>query len=142
MALSRAGDNKGKRDQRHNITPVAGLLAELYSVRKPNDPRVFPWNHTVRTLDREFHRIQRAAEIHLPCRGDYEHAPTCHVYGFHSFRYGFAQYNFEHLSREQLQEQMGHRSATTTDGCIDHAKRQGLAQIEVFVPNAIRKAVG
>ena len=80
VALSRCRDNKGKRDdKRHRIDGVAGLLAELYAVRQPSDPRVFPWNVSVRTLDRELARIQQAAGIHLPCHEDHEHTQraTC-----------------------------------------------------------------
>ena len=38
--------------------------------------------------------VRRAAGIHLPCRKDHEHTPACHVYGFHSFGYTNATYNF------------------------------------------------
>lgn len=141
VALSGARDNKGKRDQRHNISPVTGLLADLYAVRKLGERRVFPWNYSDVSMQRNFARIQNAAGIHLPCREDHEHTPACHRYGFHSFRYSFAQHN-EHLTHEQLQEQMGHRSGTTTDGYIDYGKRQRAAEVEVFVPKVLKVAAG
>jgi integrase len=139
VALSRAADNKGKRDHRHNITPVVDLLSVLHRVRKPGEPRVFPWNHAIKSLDRDLHRIQGAAGIHLHCPSEHTHTPSCYTYGFHAFRYGFAQNNTDHLTRDQVQEQMGHRSAQTTDRYIDYTKRMKAAQVDVYVPAALRK---
>jgi len=56
-ALSRAEDNKGKRDQRHTIDAVAHLLGELHRLRRPGDVRVFGWNRSTRTLNRELARV-------------------------------------------------------------------------------------
>jgi integrase len=142
VAVSHAEDNKGKRDQRHNIEPVADLLGVLHRVRQPGDERVFAWNHATITLSREHARIQEAAGIHLPCRTKHEHTKYCHLYGFHAYRYGFAQYNSEHLTSDQLQEQMGHKSGTTTRGYIDYAKRQKLAKVKVHVPAGLRDFTG
>ena len=61
VALSRNRHNKQKKDQHHKIKAVAGLLAELYAVRKPEDSRVFAWNHDAKQLDNDLHRIQEAA---------------------------------------------------------------------------------
>jgi len=138
VALSRYADNKGKRDQRHKIGSVKGFLAELYAVRKPGESRVFPWNYSVRTLDRELHQIQRAAGIHLPCRKDHEHTPTCHVYGFHSFRYAHATYNFGRVPDRDLQERMGHASFNTTKRYIKYAEAHQDRAYDVFLPEAIR----
>ena len=73
IALSRYGDNKAKRDQRHRIGAAVKLLTPLYQVRKPGESRVFPWNYSMRTLDRDLAEIQKAAGVHLTCREDHEH---------------------------------------------------------------------
>jgi integrase len=140
VAISRAEDNKGKRDQRHNVEPVADLLRVLYQVRQPGDDRVFAWNHATITLDREHARIQEAAGIHLPCRTEHEHTKYCYLYGFHSYRNGFAQNNEGHLEPHQLQEQMGNKSPTTTRGYIDYAKRQKLAKVRSTCQPASEKS--
>jgi integrase len=118
VALSRYANNKRKRDHRHSITGAASRLAELYAVRKPDDPRVFPWNDSERTVDHALHEIQRAAGIALTCREDRELSPTCHVYGFHAFRYAHATYNFGRAPNRELQQQMGHALFTTTERYI------------------------
>jgi len=138
VALSRCTDNKRKKDQRHRIKAATGFLAELYTVRYPDEPRVFPWNYAVRTLDRELHRIQTAAGIHLPCREDHKHTPTCHVYGFHSFRYAHATYNFGRVPDRDLQEQMGHASFATTQRCIKYAEEHQVKEYDVFLPKALK----
>ena len=43
---------------------------------------------------------------------------TCHVYGFHAFRYAHARFNY---ANPELQNQMGHAYAGTTD----HYRRWG-----------------
>jgi integrase len=99
----------------------------------------FPWNHAIKSLDRDLHRIQGAAEIHLHCPSEHTHTPSCYTYGFHAFRYEFAQNNTDHLTRDQVQEQMDHRSPQTTDRYIDYTKRMKAAQVDVYVPAALRK---
>ena len=74
----------------------------------------------------------------MHCCEDHEHTDAYHAYNFHSFRYAFAQYNIDHLTRDQVQEQMGHRSPNTTDGYIDYAKRQRQFAIDVHVPSPLR----
>ena len=58
--ITRAHDNKGKRDDRDYLTATA-----LEHVRRivGFQPLVFYWPHDRRTLDTEFHRIQGVAEI-------------------------------------------------------------------------------
>jgi integrase len=116
---SRAEDVKSKREEWKDINPVVPLLEALYAVRKPGEMRVFPWDRSVRTLDRELHRIQAEAGIHLPCREQHEHTATCHCYGFHSFRYAHATYN---RANPRLQQQMGHASEAMTKHYIKYAE--------------------
>jgi integrase len=118
IALSRYRDNKGKMDPRHKIGPVVGLLRGLRGVRRPGEPRLFPWSYALRTLDRELARIQEAAGIHLPSREDRGHTPACHLYEFRSFSYAHATYNFRRVSDRDPQEQMGHTTFCTTQRYI------------------------
>jgi integrase len=142
VALSRYGDNKAKRDQRHKIGSIAGLLTKLYESRKPLEPRVFPWNYCSKGLDRTLARIQKAAGIHLPCREDHEHTPACHLYGFHSFRYAHATYNFGRVSDRDLQEQMGHATFSTMQRYIKYAEIHQKRVYDVFLPESLKaKAV-
>ncbi len=83
VALSRYGDNKAKRDQRHKIGPITRLLTKLYVTRKPGETMVLPWNCCLKGLDRTLARIQKAAGIHLPCREDREHTPPLRISQFH-----------------------------------------------------------
>src|SRR5262249_10887791 len=53
-AITRAEDNKGKRDERVKLhTVVVEHLKKLAGF----DPHVFPWNHDRRTLQTEFLRV-------------------------------------------------------------------------------------
>ena len=94
--MTRAADNKGGRDAVDHLTPVA-----LEHVKRiiGFGPLVFTWPHDRRTLDVEFHRIQKAAVdkegkrlVYLPCpdAGKHECTESCHCYGFHSLRRGYA----------------------------------------------------
>ena len=142
VALSRYGDNKAKRDQRHKIAPITSLLTKLHATRKPEETRVFPWNYCSKGLNRTLARIQKAAGIHLPCREDHEHTPACHLYGFHSFRYAHATYNFGRVSDRDLQEQMGHATFSTTQRYIKYAEIHQKRVYDVFLPESLKaKAV-
>jgi integrase len=94
------------------------------------------------TLDRTLAKIQQAAGIHLPCREDHEHTPACHLYGFHSFRYAHATYNFGRVSDRDLQEQMGHASFTTTQRYIKYAEEHRRKQYDVFLPKSLAGVAG
>jgi len=71
--LTRAGDNKGNRDDMDHLPDVA-----LEHVRAivGFQPLVFFWPHNTRTLWCEFARIQQEAGIHPSCRDDREHECT------------------------------------------------------------------
>jgi integrase len=92
MAITRASNNKGKRDEIVRLHPTVIQHIEPLRTFHPN---VFPWERTQMAMDREFHRIQNEAGIHLPCIIQREHdcTPTCHLYGFHDERRAFATMN-------------------------------------------------
>ncbi len=135
-AWSRAEDNKAKRDEWKDITGAVPFLQVLQAKRREEDPRVFPWPHTLRTLDRELARIQRAAEIDLPCREQHEHTPACHLYGFHSFRYAHATYNY---GNPRLQQQMGHASETMTRHYVKYAKDHQKQPYNPYLTEGLKK---
>jgi integrase len=142
IAISRARSNKQKRDQRHKIGPVVGLLKTLYAVRKPGEVRVFAWNYSAPSLYRQLAAIEEAAGIYLLCGENHEHTQWCHLYGFHSFRYAHATYNFGRVPDRDLQEQMGHRSFTTTERYIKYAKEHQQRAYDVFLPKALKGVAG
>src|SRR5262245_21591630 len=81
--ITRWTDTKADRDE---IIPLHAVVVEHLRKIVGPDPLVFPWPHDPRTLWSEFTRIQTEAGIHLVCRENHEHTPSCHVYGFHDFR--------------------------------------------------------
>ncbi len=123
--LSRASDLKQRKDTRPEISGALPYLRKIRGV----DPRLLPWNHHKRTLYSQFYKIQRAAGIDLPClRADdpgHECGEACGLYGFHSFRYAHARFNHDN---PELQEQMGHATAATTD----HYRRWGARQMATY----------
>ena len=138
IAISRNRDNKAKRELRHRIGPAVPMLDVMRRVRQPGEPRVFPWIHALVSLDRDLARIQEAAGIHLPCREDHEHTKACHLYGWHSFRYAHATYNFGRVSDSDLQEQMGHASFNTTKHYIKYAETHQEREYDAYVPEGLR----
>ena len=54
-----------------------------------------------------------------------------HLYGFHGFRYAHARYNYQN---PDLQNQMGHACAATTEHYRKWAERQ-LAEYDAYVPD-------
>ena len=82
-AITRAEDNKGRRDE---VAPLHPVVIEHLKCVATFDTLVFPWNHHERTLWSEFDRIQIQAGIHLPCHESHEHTAACHLYGFHDLR--------------------------------------------------------
>lgn len=138
IAISRARNNKGKRDQRHHVAAVVSLLEKIRGF----DPRVFPWNHDRRTLDVQFAKIQTKAGIHLTCPKQHEHTDACHLYGFHSLRYAHATYNFGRVDERELQRQMGHASFETTKHYIKFAERHQERAYDVFLPKSLTASAG
>ncbi len=122
FALSRAADNKGKRDNRIPLHPLA--VEHLRKI-KGFGPLVFPWNYSRRTLYAEFAEIQKAAKVR---REDGR------AYGFHDFRRGFATMNASRLTAAALQSQMQHKSYTTTLKYINLAPQHEATVAALFVP--------
>jgi integrase len=138
-AITRGEDNKGKRDERVKLHPVViDHLKKLVGF----DSLVFVWNHNRRTLDAEFHRIQEAAEIHLPCRGTHEHTACCYVYGFHDLRRAFATLNADKLTPDALQALMRHKSYQTTQVYINMTRQMDAAVAGLHVPEVLKKTGG
>jgi integrase len=137
-AVTRFEDNKGKRDDKVKLHPV--ILVHLAALGGFT-PTVFPWNHNRRTLDSEFHRIQRAAGIHLPCPDRHEHTDACHAYGFHGLRRAFATLNADRLSADALQKLMRHKSYATTQGYINMARQMDEAVNSLAVPEVLKGKV-
>ena len=142
-ALTRAEDNKGGRDDLVPLHPV--VVDHLRKIPSFADS-MFPWPHHRRTLDVEFHRIQQAAGIHLPCRFEgepsHEHTPACHVYGFHDLRRAFATLNAETMTADALQRLMRHRSYTTTQRYINIAGQLNRAVETLHVPSVLKNQSG
>ena len=139
-AITRWEENKGKRDDRIKLHPV---VVEHLKRLPGFTPTVLPWNYCLRTADLQFHRIQRAAGIHLPCPDRHEHTKTCHVYGFHDLRRAFATMNADKLSADALQTLMRHKSYTTTQVYINMARQMDETVNVLHVPDVLKgKAAG
>jgi integrase len=135
-AVTRGEDNKGKRDERVELHPaVVGHLKRLAGF----GPLVFPWDYHRRTLDTEWHRIQEAAGVHLPCHAKHEHTDACHVYGFHDLRRAFATQNAQALGGDVLQAMMRHKSYETTKVYINLAPQMTGAAAKLHVPEVLRQ---
>ncbi len=123
FALSRAEDNKGKRDQRVPLHPVVvDHLRKLVCF----SATVFAWEHAKRALFTEFYKIQKAAGVRP--EGGKSH------YGFHDFRRAFATLNAGQMSGDALQVLMQHKSYQTTQGYINLSRQLSPAVQNLFVP--------
>ena len=136
-AITRAADNKGNRDE---LVPLHTVVIDHLRKIASFEPLVFPWPHHRRTLDMEFHRIQQAAGIHLPCEYDHEHTEAGHLYGFHDLRRAFATLNAETLTPDALQSLMRHTSYTTTQKYINMSQQLNRKVDNLHVPDIFRKA--
>jgi integrase len=121
-ALSRADDNKGKRDQ---VVLLHPLIVQHLEALRSFEPVYFPWNHGRRHLFEHFHRIQRAAKV-KPDGKDF--------YGFHDLRRAFATMNAASLTPDALQALMQHRDYQTTQRYINMARQLKPAVQALFVP--------
>jgi len=119
------------------LHPVA--VEHLKDLSGSFDPDVFPWDHNRKTLDEEFRRLQRAAGIHLPCRGEHEHTPACHAYGFHDLRRAFATENAPNMSADALQRLMRHKSYLTTQVYVNLSRQLDAAVGGLHVPEVLKK---
>jgi integrase len=139
VAITRAEDNKGKRDERVKLHPV---VVEHLRKLAGFHPQVFPWPHNEQTLYRQFAQIQEAAGIHLPCTKGHEHTRYCHVYGFHDLRRAFATMNADRLTADALQTLMRHKSYQTTQVYINMARQMDEAVASLHVPDVLKKGAG
>ena len=139
QAMTRAKDNKGKRDAIVPLHPI--IIIEHIKPLKTFHPNVFPWDNHRRTLDVEFARIQDAAGIDLPCRIDRQHICTdaCRRYSFHDERRAFATLNIG-LEGPVLQALMRHKSFQTTLRYINAARQLNPAIERLHVPTVAPSA--
>jgi integrase len=129
-ALSRAKDNKGRRDQRIVLHPI--VVEHLR--RLPGFSLVvFPWNNHRRQLFEEFDALQQAAKVRPEWGKD--------RYGFHDLRRAFATLNAERLTADALQALMQHKSYETTQRYINMARQLKPAAQNLFVPDIASKGV-
>ena len=134
--ITRAKDNKGKRDERIPLHPV---VIEHLRCLAGNSRLVFCWDRDYTLLWNEFKRIQRRAGIKLACPEDHKHTPSCHVYGFHDFRRSFATVNAPRMKAETLQKLMRHKSYKTTMGYVNLTTQIDEAVANMPVPEVLRK---
>lgn len=140
--LTRAADNKGGRDDT-DFLPAA--VVDSIKAVVGFAPFVFDWPHDRKKLWEQFHSIQKAAGIKLDCpdAGRHECTDSCHYYGFHAMRRGYATLNVERMSAPELQKKMRHKSFTTTLRYIGLADKMKAAADKVYVPEfLVAKASG
>jgi integrase len=130
--VTRAGDNKGRRDEGDYLPAVA---VEHVRPIVGFSPLVFRWPLADKDLWIEFRRIQKAAGIKLDCTQADRHECNdgCHYYGFHALRRGYATLNAD-LPAPVLQRKMRHKSFTTTLRYIALADKMKQAAVVVHVP--------
>lgn len=134
-AITRAADNKGKRDEK---VPLHTVVLEHLRLIESFEQNVFPWYHHRTTLWVQFQRIQEAAGIRLDCLARHEHTPRCHVYGFHDLRRAFATVNAPTLTADALQKLMRHKSYSTTQRYINMADQLSQSVEGLYVPKVLR----
>lgn len=123
-ALSRAADNKGKRDV---LLPLHPLVVDHLRRLKSFSSLVFPWAFDKKDLYAAFYAIQDKAKVKP------EHGKG--RYGFHDFRRAFATLNAENLTADALQMLMQHKTYTTTQRYINMARQANQSVAALFVPD-------
>jgi len=131
IALSRAQDNKGRRDQQ---TPLHPLVIEHLQRLQCFSPLVFPWARDRRRLFEEFKRIQSTAGIKPPGEKS--------SYGFHDLRRAFATMNADRMTADALQALMQHRDYQTTQRYINMARQLNPAVANLYVPKLANVSAG
>ncbi len=121
--LLRAEHNKGGRDALVVLHP---LVTDHVAALKSFSPMLLPWDHGRRSLWKEFHRIQEAAEVKRP---------DGKFYGFHDLRRAFASQNADRMTADALQSLMRHRSYQTTQRYISLARQINPAIANLHVPD-------
>ena len=80
-------------------------------------------------------RIQEAAGINVPCpdagKASHKCSDSCHLYGFHGFRYAHARYNYQN---PDLQNQMGH-ACPATPNTIGSGPSDNWPSNDAYVPD-------
>jgi integrase len=137
FAITRAADNKGKRDMRVPLHPL--VVEHLRKLTASFDERVFPWSPRVAELWHAFVRIQKATTLldgsPLPKGGR-----SGGWYGFHDLRRAFATMNAAGLSMLQLQSLMQHQDLSTTRKYVNMAEQLRPAVDKLFVPSLRKSA--
>lgn len=108
----RHGIAKAKRDDTIPLHPFA--IDHLRKLIDLGETFVFNWPLGKRALFDEWHRIQRAAGIDLPCNETHEHTDACHAYGFHSLKKACGTLNAAKLPEAVLNAFMRHATIETT----------------------------
>jgi integrase len=130
-AISRAEDNKGKRDV---LLPLHDVIVEhLRPLAGSFSPRVFPWGHGRRMLWIDFDSLQESAGIPKCGRLD-------RWYGFHDLRRGFATLNAADVNLFELQALMQHKSLSTTKLYVNMANQLNATVNKLYVPDVARRA--
>lgn len=121
-AISRAADNKGKRDQ---LTPLHPLIVDHLRRLPSFGTFVFSFPNDRRGLYKEFQAIQAAAKVRPITKSSY---------GFHDLRRAFATMNADKMTPDALQALMQHRDYQTTQRYINMARQLNPVLQRLYVP--------
>ena len=121
------------------VTPAAAKPGERRTV-EPR-PLVFRWCHDRKTLDEEFHRLQKEVGISLPYMENHQHTATYAFYGFHDLRRAFATTNAPRLKPETSQKLMRHKSYQATLRYVAMVDQVREAVDAMPIPAVLRPAL-
>jgi len=122
-AISRATDNKGKRDQ---LIPLHPVVADHLRKLPSFSPTWFPWSYSMSLLREVFKEIQEAAKV--------KPVTLKRHYTFHDLRRGFASLNADRMTPDALQTLMQHKSYITTQRYIEIGRQLNHAVEGLYVP--------